>query len=78
MKNIQKTKFFLYIYEYMLIVKIENGKNIDSALKILKSKVQKTKLIQELRSRKEYVKPSITKRKVKLNAVYVSKMKNGL
>lgn len=62
----------------MLIVKIENGKNIDSALKIFKSKVQKTKLIQELRSRKEYVKPSITKRKVKLNAVYVGKMKNGL
>lgn len=62
----------------MLIIKIENQKNIETALKTLKSKVQKTKLIRELRERKEFIKPSIKKRNTKLKAIYVNKLKATL
>lgn len=62
----------------MIIVDLKNEKNIDSALRTYKNKVQKTKQIQNLRERKEYVKPSIKRRKEILNAVYVDQLKNGL
>lgn len=62
----------------MIIIHAEKGKNIDSILRTYKHKVQKIRLIQELKSRKEYVKPSVTKRDVKRKAIYISKMKNGL
>jgi small subunit ribosomal protein S21 len=62
----------------MIIVNVERGKNIDTALRTYKNKIQRTKLIQELKSRKEFVKPSVTKRKVKLKAIYVSKLKASL
>jgi small subunit ribosomal protein S21 len=60
----------------MLIVKIE--KNIETALKVYKSKVQKTKQIQKLRERQEFVKPSVKRREEVLKAQYIQKMKNGL
>lgn len=46
----------------MLVIEIKNGDNIDKALKILKSKVIKTKQNQILMERKEYKKKSIIKR----------------
>jgi small subunit ribosomal protein S21 len=60
----------------MLIVEVT--KNIETALKIYKSKVQKTKQIQKLRERQEFVKPSVIKRSEILKAEYVQKLKNGL
>jgi len=60
----------------MLIVEVT--KNIETALKIYKSKVQKTKQIQKLRERHEFVKPSVIKRSEILKAEYVQKLKNGL
>lgn len=60
----------------MLIIKIQ--KNIETALKAYKSKVQKTKQIQQLRERQEFVKPSVKKRNQVQKAVYVQKIKNGL
>lgn len=60
----------------MLIVKVD--KNIEAALKIYKSKVQKTKQIQKLKERQEFVKPSVKRRKEVLKAQYVQKIKNGL
>jgi small subunit ribosomal protein S21 len=62
----------------MLIVDLNKEKNIETALRTLKSKVQKTRLIQELRNRKEYVKPSVENRKIKLKAIHTQKIKNGL
>lgn len=62
----------------MIIIDVKKEKDIESALKILKNKVQKSKLVQELRDRKEYEKPSVRKRKVKLKAIYTEKIKNGL
>lgn len=62
----------------MIIIDLSKEKNLESALRTYKHKVQKTKLIQELRNRKEYVKPSVGKRDLKLKAIYTSKIKNGL
>lgn len=63
----------------MIIIDVSKEKNIESALKILKNKVQKTKLLQQLKDRKEYIKPSVEKRNVVQKAIYTqNKIKNGL
>jgi small subunit ribosomal protein S21 len=62
----------------MIIIDVNKEKNLESALKTLKYKVQKTRLVQQLRERKEYVKPSVSKREGRLKAIYSEKIKNGL
>ena len=54
----------------MLIVKLKKGENINSAVKRMKKKVRNTRLIQELRGRQAFLKPSVIKRKAKQKAVY--------
>jgi small subunit ribosomal protein S21 len=60
----------------MLIIKIE--KNIETALKLYKNKVNKIKQIQKLRERQEFVKPSVKRRNQVSKATYIQKIKNGL
>lgn len=60
----------------MLIVKIENGQNLEKALKVLKGKVIKTKQNEKLRERLQYEKKSISKRNQKLKAKYVQSQKD--
>jgi len=62
----------------MIIINISNEKNIESALRTYKAKVQKTKQIQKLRERQEFVKPSVIRRKEVLKAIYLEQKKNGL
>ncbi len=62
----------------MIIINLNNEKNIESALRTYKQKVQKTKQIQKLRERQEFVKPSVKKRSERLKAIYVQQLKNGL
>ena len=62
----------------MIIINLENEKNIESALRTYKNKVQKTKQVQKLRERQEFVKPSVKKRTERLKAIYVQQIKNGL
>jgi small subunit ribosomal protein S21 len=62
----------------MIIIDLSKERNIESALRTYKQKVQKTKQIQKLRSRQEFVKPSVTRRKQMLKAKYVEQLKNGL
>ena len=62
----------------MLYIKVNGEKGLEFALKQYKSKVQKTKQIQELRKRQEFVKPSVIKRTERLKAVYIQQIKNGL
>jgi small subunit ribosomal protein S21 len=62
----------------MIIIDLSKERSIESALRTYKSKVQKTKQIQKLRERQEFVKPSVTRRKEVLKAIYVQKQKNGL
>lgn len=54
----------------MLIVEVKEGENIDRAIKRYRKKYRNTKLLQEIRSRKEYKKPSVIKRKQLINAKY--------
>jgi small subunit ribosomal protein S21 len=62
----------------MIIIDFSKEKTIESALRTYKSKIQKTKQIQKLRARQEFVKPSVKKRTQKLKAVYVQQKRNGL
>lgn len=60
----------------MLRVVIKDGDNIEKALKQFKRKVVNTKLLKELRDRQEFEKPSVTRRKKKLKALYVQELRN--
>ncbi|CAL2062930.1 30S ribosomal protein S21 [Tenacibaculum sp. 190524A05c] len=46
----------------MLIIKVKDGENIDRALKRYRRKHRDTKLMRELRERKEYTKESVRRR----------------
>lgn len=59
----------------MLIVELKTGENIERALKLLKSKVIKTKQNQLLLERKEYKKKSIQNREKILKAKYTERKK---
>ena len=64
----------LKIFHYrMLIIEVKETESIDRALKRYKRKVQNVRLIQELRRRKEFVKPSVSRRNEILKAVYKTK-----
>ena len=60
----------------MLGVIVNEGDKIDRALKQFKRKVNNTKLIQQLRDRKEFEKPSVTARKERLRAEYIQRLRN--
>ena len=54
----------------MLIINVREGENIDRALKRYKRKSINTRVIRELRNRREFTKPSVLRRKEKLKAAY--------
>jgi small subunit ribosomal protein S21 len=58
----------------MIIIDVTKEKNIETALKKYKYKVQKTKQNEKLRERQQFVKPSVSKRSKKLKAVYKQKL----
>jgi len=58
----------------MIVVPIKEGENIEKALKKFKRKFEKTGIIKELRSRQQFDKPSVIKRKQKNHAVYVQQL----
>ena len=60
----------------MIIIEIKNNENIYKALKLLKSKVIKTKQNQILFERKEYKKKSVLRRTELLKAKYIQSKKN--
>ncbi|MDZ4749608.1 MAG: 30S ribosomal protein S21 [Saprospiraceae bacterium] len=62
----------IFVYR-MLIIEVKETESIDRALKRYKRKVQNVRLIQELRRRKEFVKPSVSRRNEILKAVYKTK-----
>lgn len=62
----------------MIIIDLKKEKNIESALRTYKFKVQKVKQVQKLRERQEFVKPSVKRRAEIRKAIYVQKIKNGL
>jgi small subunit ribosomal protein S21 len=62
----------------MIIINLEKEKNIETALRTYKNKVQKTKQIQKLRERQVFIKPSVKKRTGRLKAIYLEQKRNGL
>jgi len=60
----------------MLIIPLKEGENIERALKKYKKKYDKTHVMKELRGRKEFEKPSVTRRQEKIKAAYVQKLRS--
>jgi small subunit ribosomal protein S21 len=61
----------------MLIVPVKEGENIERALKKFKKKFDRTGVIKELRSRQQFIKPSIVQRQQRLKAIYATKMRKS-
>ena len=58
----------------MIVVPLKEGENIEKALKKLKRKFEETGVVKELRNRQAFEKPSVTKRKQAMRAVYVQQL----
>ena len=58
----------------MIVVPVKEGENIEKALKKFKRKFEKTGVVKELRSRQAFEKPSVTKRKKMMRAIYVQQL----
>jgi small subunit ribosomal protein S21 len=57
----------------MLIIDVRDSENIDKALKKYKKKFEKARILKQLRKRKAFEKPSISRRMEVIKAVYVEK-----
>ena len=55
---------------FMLIIEVKDGEVIDKVLKKYKRKFEKSQTLKELRRRKNFTKPSVTRRTEVLKAVY--------
>ena len=60
----------------MLIIPIKEGENIERALKKYKKKFEKTNVMKHLRARKEFEKPSISRRQEVIRAAYKQRMQS--
>lgn len=58
----------------MLIIHVKEEESIDRALKRYKRKFQSTRLLKQLRKRKNFTKPSVKRRNEILNAQYRQKL----
>ena len=58
----------------MLIIPIKEGESIDRALKRFKRKFDKTGAMRELRSRKQFIKPSVKHRQKIQKAQYIQRL----
>ena len=61
----------------MLIIKVKEGEKIDRVLKRYKNKFNKTKVMQELRDRKNFKKKSVKRREELNKAVYIQNIKDS-
>ena len=61
----------------MLIIPVKEGENIERAIKKYKKKFDRTKVMRELRTRKEFTKPSVLKRQEKIRAAYKQRLKSA-
>ena len=59
----------------MLQIPVKEGESIERALKKYKKKFERTQVLKELRTRKEYTKKSIVRRQQIIKAEYVERLK---
>ena len=60
----------------MLIIPVKDGENIDRAINRFKRKFDKTGAMRQLRSRKQFVKPSVRNRDKIKNAQYIQRLRD--
>ena len=60
----------------MLIIPVKDGENIDRALKRFKRKFDRTGGMRQLRTRKEFIKPSVRNRDQIKKAVYIQRLRD--
>lgn len=58
----------------MIIIRIKDNENIERALKRYKKKIKNTGILQEVRDRRHFEKPSITRRNEVDKAKYKEKL----
>ncbi len=61
----------------MITVKIKDNESIERALKRFKKKFQNIGVVQELRGRQAYQKPSVERRKQVIKAKYIQKLRDA-
>ncbi len=61
----------------MLIIDSKDCENIDKALKKYKKKYEKSRVLNQLRDRQAFTKPSVRHRTMVLKAVYKLQLANG-
>ena len=61
----------------MLSIPVKENDNIERCLKRFKKKFDRTKKMKELRSRREFVKPSIVNREMRKKAVYKNSLRSN-
>ncbi len=61
----------------MLIIPVKDGENIDRALKRFKRKFDRTKTMRNLRERKQFTKPSVTRRREIQKASYIQRLRDS-
>ena len=54
----------------MIVMKLQEGENIERALKKFKRKYERTGVLKELRRRQSFTKPAIAKREAMQHAIY--------
>ena len=61
----------------MLQIPVKEGESIEKALKKYKKKFERTGVLKQLRTRKEYIKKSVVRRQEVIKAQYVEKVKSA-
>ena len=61
----------------MLQIPVKEGESIEKALKKYKKKFERTGVLKQLRTRKEYIKKSVLRRQEVIKAQYVEKLKSA-
>lgn len=61
----------------MLIIDSKDCENIDKALKKYKKKFEKARILNQLRQRQAFTKPSVKRRTQKLKAIYKQQLLSG-
>ncbi len=59
----------------MIIMPIKEGENLERALKKFMRKFEKTGTLKELRSRQQFLKPSVRNRRKMEKAIYVEQLR---
>ena len=58
-----------------IVIKIRKGETLDRALRRFKRKMEREEIIQDVRAKLHYVKPSVIRREKKRAAIFINKVR---